>query len=76
MDVAYACLALADLPGTHTTETPAVPTPAEFLLVKISMVETERRRGAGGRKGDRKEAKCADKWRPNKSGADVMDGCT
>lgn len=68
MAAAFACLALADLPGIHTTETPAVPTPAEFLLVKISIMETERRgkERLEEEKGERKEAKQADKWRPNK----------
>ncbi len=41
MDMAYVCLALASLPGTHTTV--AVQRPAEFLLMKISIMETERR---------------------------------
>lgn len=38
MDMACVCLALAWLPGTHTTV--AVQRPAEFLLVKISIMKT------------------------------------
>lgn len=44
MDMAYVCLALAALPGIHTTVTLPMPTPAEFLLMKISIMETEERR--------------------------------
>lgn len=45
MDTACVYLALADLPGIHTTGTLAAPTPAEFLPIKISIVETEKTGG-------------------------------
>lgn len=47
MDTACVYLALADLPGIHTTGTLAAPTPAEFLPIKISIVETKK---TGGKK--------------------------
>lgn len=43
MDTAYVCLALAGLLGIHTMVTLAVPRAAEFLLIKISIMETEKR---------------------------------
>lgn len=43
MDMAYVCLASACLPGIHTTVTLAVQRPTEFLLMKISITETERK---------------------------------
>lgn len=53
MDIAYVCLGLAGLLGIHTMVTLAVPRPAEFLLIKISIMEKEKREKEEGKRQER-----------------------